>query len=621
MSLYEKTNNRYKYKFHVEIEKGDFSIFESYPINTVMKQYRDANFNKLTSHTTLHSLLKYIEKSFTVKNENAAINEWKEIKNKYVDFNQKISTYGERYDFPKLYNAFERKEYSRTEIDFTNFISLLHYNFDKKFKKLGKEIFAEALDSIDLNQVEPVYIIRTLKLKENQDFINIYLNKLVKDYPDKSLGNVVELLDFIENKDTYEYFFIKSLKERVLSSYFASKTLNNFSGEQVLNIIEKAEISFIEENTTLPQEILNILNEDKSELFFNYLKEKGYDFSNSGIRDYNNFISRKPENIRKLTDLGVKYHMCFEPYIFRSNRGIEVNTIGDLLIKNNLWNFNDKSDEGISFIDYWTNKYEKSLENDSVQELKYEFRSTLENILKCMAKYSQINDIEFLKNGEEMLSISGLNLILRDNFVSEEALLKYFNSENFPEGLINYIYSENSHERASKIFNSYSNIDYFSVTKDQFENIIDKIEIKHKRGMMDSSNSYRLLDPAIRKNHDKGYFEDENLLIKTFSLYISSLAKTMLENAIINYDEICNSIEILNSINYKLDNENINNNLIIIDKELKSNPNKYYSVYDEAKNTDRFDKVFLPLKAKIERRELEKVINKNEVSVKNKNRL
>lgn len=621
MSLYEKTNNRYKYKFHVEIEKGDFSIFESYPINTVMKQYRDANFNKLTSHTTLHSLLKYIEKSFTVKNENAAINEWKEIKNKYVDFNQKISTYGERYDFPKLYNAFERKEYSRTEIDFTNFISLLHYNFDKKFKKLGKEIFADALDSIDLNQVEPVYIIRTLKLKENQDFINIYLNKLVKDYPDKSLGNVVELLDVIENKDTYEYFLIKSLKERVLNSYFVSKTLNNFSGEQVLNIIEKAEISFIEENTTLPQEILNILNEDKSELFFNYLKEKGYDFSNSGIRDYNNFISRKPENIKKLTDLGVKYHMCFEPYIFRSNRGIEVNTIGDLLIKNNLWNFNDKSDEGISFIDYWTNKYEKSLENDSVQELKYEFRSTLENILKCMAKYSQINDIEFLKNGEEMLSISGLNLILRDNFVSEEALLKYFNSENFPEGLINYIYSENSHERASKIFNSYSNIDYFSVTKDQFENIIDKIEIKHKRGMMDSSNSYRLLDPAIRKNHDKGYFEDENLLIKTFSLYISSLAKTMLENAIINYDEICNSIEILNSINYKLDNENINNNLIIIDKELKSNPNKYYSVYDEAKNTDRFDKVFLPLKAKIERKELEKVINKNEVSVKNKNRL
>ena len=75
--------------------------------------------------------MKYIEKSFTVKNENAAINEWKEIKNKYVDFNQRISTYGERYDFPKLYNAFERKEYSRTEIDFTNFISLLHYNFDK----------------------------------------------------------------------------------------------------------------------------------------------------------------------------------------------------------------------------------------------------------------------------------------------------------------------------------------------------------------------------------------------------------------------------------------------------------------------------------------------------------
>lgn len=621
MSLYEKTNNRYKYKFHVEIEKGDFSIFESYPINTVMKQYRDANFNKLTSHTTLHSLLKYIEKSFTVKNENAAINEWKEIKNKYVDFNQKISTYGERYDFPKLYNAFERKEYSRTEIDFTNFISLLHYNFDKKFKKLGKEIFADALDSIDLNQVEPVYIIRTLKLKENQDFINIYLDKLVKDYPDKSLGNVVELLDVIENKDTYEYFLIKSLKERVLSSYFVSKTLNNFSGEQILNIIEEAEISFIEDNTSLPQEILNTLNEDKSELFFNYLKEKGYDFSNSGIRDYNTFISRKPENIKKLTYLGVKYNMCFEPYIFRSTHGIEVNTIGDLLIKNNLWDFNEKSDKGIYFIDYWTNKYEENIEQNSLQEIKYDFRNALENILKCMKKYTSINNIDFLKSGNEMLSIYGLNIILKTNVVSEEALKNYFNSESLPEGLINFIYSENSHEKAKVIFNPSTNIDYFSVTKEQFNNIIDKIEIKQKESKMNFDNSYKMLDFLVIKNQEKDYFKDENFVEKIFDLYISSLAKTMLGNTMIDYDEICNSIEILDSINYKSNNENINNNLIIIEKELKSNPNKYYSVYDDAKNMNRFDKVFLPLKAKIERKELEKVINKNEVSLKNKNRL
>lgn len=621
MSLYEKTNNRYKYKFHVEIEKGDFSIFESYPINTVMKQYRDANFNKLSSHTTLHSLLKYVEKSFTVKNENAAINEWKEIKNKYVDFNQKISTYGERYDFPKLYNAFERKEYSRTEIDFTNFISLLHYNFDKKFKKLGKEIFADALDSIDLNQVEPVYIIRTLKLKENQDFINIYLNKLVKDYPNKSLGNVVELLDVIENKDTYEYFLIKSLKERVLNSYFVSKTLNNFSGEQILNIIEKAEISFIENNIDLAKDILSKIDENKSELFFNHLKDSGFDFSKTEIRDYNTFISRKPENIKRLTDLGTKYNMCFESYIYRSTRSIDVNSIGDLLIKNNLWNFNDKSNNGVSFIDYWTNEYEASLAKDNLKEMKYEFRNTLENILKCITKYGPVNNIDFLKNGNEMLSIYGLNVILKNKFITSEALKAYFNSDSLPDGLINYIYNESSHEKASLIFNSSTCIDYFAVSKEQFDNIIDKIKGKQEEDRMNPDNSYKMLDFLVIKNQVEDYFKDKDFSEKVFDLYISSLARAMSEKFMIKYEEICNSIEMLDSINYSLSNKNINNSLIIIDQELKSNPNVYFSVYDDKRNTDRFDKVFLPLKAKIERKEIEKIINKNDVSVKNKNRL
>ena len=70
--------------------------------------------------------------------------------------------------------------------------------------------------------------------------------------------------------------------------------------------------------------------------------------------------------------------MCFEPYIFRSSHGIEVNTIGDLLIKNNLWDFNEKSNKGITFIDYWKNKYEEGIEQNSLQEIKYDFRNTLE---------------------------------------------------------------------------------------------------------------------------------------------------------------------------------------------------------------------------------------------------
>ena len=238
-----------------------------------------------------------------------------------------------------------------------------------------------------------------------------------------------------------------------------------------------------------------------------------------------------------------------------------------------------------------------------------------------MKKYTSINNIDFLKSGNEILSIYGLNIILKTNVVSEEALKNYFNSESLPEGLINFIYSENSHEKAKVIFNPSTNIDYFSVTKEQLNNIIDKIEIKQKESKMNFDNSYKMLDFLVIKNQEKDYFKDEDFAEKIFDLYISSLAKTMLGNTMINYDEICNSIEILDSINYKSNNENINNNLIIIDKELKSNPNKYYSVYDNAKNMNRFDKVFSPLKAKIERKELEKVINKNEVSVKNKNRL
>lgn len=576
--LLEKTNSRYKYKFHTEIEKGNFEIFDILGpsnVNRIMSTYRNTSSvfegGELNNHTTLHSIISYLEKKHTKKAENDAINKWEDIKKKYINFNLELSVFKQRYSYSKIYSfhdtGYEKYPTTKIEISFTNFNSLLNYKFTDKLINLNKKIFSDALKEVDFEYVIPVYTIK--KLHENYDFLNLFLNEMKLRDPLKSLGDGIYLIDFekIDNKNSLKHFLMLAGKEKKFNSKLLIKAYDYLKENDMNEFLNSLDLDLIDEDKNIVESLLlgmsNETNMNKVKFFLNFIDNKNFDFSSLKLSNIIHFKGSDFDFIKPFIDKGLQYKQYLD-FIYRGNNNDFCNEKSYLyfLIKNKLWNWNSENNEGVTFIGYHNNEYNKYTEKDSSQdniyknESIYSYRMTFNSLLDFLSTQKQddiLNDLSFLKEANNAIFITSLNLLLKKNFISNEAMAKFLGSENIPEALIDLVSTnlKKGYGAFDIILNSEMQPKFFAMNKEEdFKNFIYKVcDATENITYIDSLND--ILNCCIKSNMDKEYLHNTETSLDTLRLYLTEIHRLINRLSYIDFSKINENL------NFLINNNNI----------------------------------------------------------------
>ena len=191
-------------------------------------------------------------------------------------------------------------------------------------------------------------------------------------------------------------------KSKKLQDYFLNIE-NHLSNNDITEIVKKAELNF--------QQDLNISQLEEKRYIANLILEKKIN-----QLDTNNLIDNisKKKEILKIYDI-----------IDNLNR-YDLNKLEDI-IKNNLV-FNYLKEDNYSEIDF---------SNEIISENKNILRNILNELLKI--NYFNENEIEFIKNTNELLELSNVNNILLENQINLYNKIKRRNYEEEFNYLIKYL--------------------------------------------------------------------------------------------------------------------------------------------------------------------------------------
>lgn len=576
--LLEKTNSRYKYKFHTDIEKGNFEIFDilgSANVNRIMSTYRNTSSifegGELNNHTTLHSIISYLEKKHTKKTESIAINKWEDIKEKYINFNLELSVFKQKYSYSKIYSfhdtGYEKYPMTKIEIPFTNFNSLLNYKFSDKLINLNKKIFSDALKEVNFDDVIPVYTIK--KLNENYDLINLFLDVMKSRSPLKSLGDGIYLIDFdkINNKDSLKHFLILASKEKKFNSKLIINAYNHLDENDMNEILNIMDLDFVDEDKNIVESLLLGMSDEKNiekiKFFLNFIDNKNYDFSSLNLSRIIHFKVADLDFIKEFIDKGIQYKQYFN-FIYKANKNDLSNekSYPYALIKSNLWNWNLKNNDNMTFIGYHNNEYDKYSEKDSSQdniyknESIYSYRMTFNALLDFLStqeKNDMLSDLSFLKEAKNSILITSLNLLLKKNFISNKAMGDFLGGENIPELLIDLVSTnlKKGYSAFDIILNSEMHPNFFTMNNEaDFKKFIYRV-CDNTENVTYIDSLHDILNCCIKANMDKEYLHNTEMSLDLLRFYLTEIHRLINQLSYVDFSNVNDNL------NFLINNNNI----------------------------------------------------------------
>lgn len=518
--LYETTNNRYKYKFHLNIEKGDFSIFQNHSPDSVFSQYRNSMIDEHSNHTTIKSLMIYFHKNFKKREIHLALDKWEELKNFDIDFNKQLKNYAFTYDYHSPYDNI----FHSIKIPFTNFTSLATYEFSNKLPQLTEAVIQYAIENTDLSKIPPIYMIK--ETKDNQ-FLTQYLMFLKDEYPNINLGDGIFYLnpETLMNSDIYLHFVSQYYQnEETISYNMFEKIIKEFSVEQLSYFLNESKAKF---GHFLPS-VENIFSEKSSkihtdftvifDLLLDNLEKNNFDFSTLYLSSFEN-IGTYDNLFKRLIKLGIDYTQELNYRMFDSKNFTK--HISNLL-KYKLWNFDTKNDDGLTYLEYHQKRINHLPENERGYPYVL-FSERLSNLLHDILSYS-VNDPEFtpiinfdfLDKVDDKIKSIFYYRIINSKIMDEQILIDFFKGDIL-NGVIDFILSSEDksyYGPISLISQKYPTEYYIQNEEDHFSfcNKLEKLNSKNTIYMLIDSLKYNSKQDYLDKNYDFYY----NFFLKTF---------------------------------------------------------------------------------------------------------
>lgn len=426
-NLFKKSNSKGKLLFHLEIEKGDFSIFERYEHKEVLQQHLKNYIFPFSSHTTLQSMVSYIFKNFKNKEETQAIDFFYDMIKKYnVDYNEDINS-----NYPETFHFNDKK----IPIPLNLFTTFINYNFpEKKLKNLKIEIIDSVLNNTKLDDIIPDFVIQHIK---DPDFLNKYLYKVKNDFPEKEISN--KNLLKLESPELFLHFFKLKLQQDEETGFFDKNIFERFftsyNDDVLLDVINNHSINLkkiIESSDYVRPEII--------EMIINKYKKENFDFKTFNITFFKDFY-RNSDLIKKLIEYGIDYKSSLKnnkhQYFYLENH---IKT----LINFDLWDFNTKNNDGDNYISLKT--YNLLHEEDSYFVT---FKKEFEELLSFLNKNGKINildNLNFLQEADVLTkSIIYAVIIDEEKEIYNNILEKHFNNDLL-NGVVSFINTNTTKE-------------------------------------------------------------------------------------------------------------------------------------------------------------------------------
>lgn len=569
--LYEKTTNRYKYKFHVNIEKGDFSVFDSYSSDSVFSQYIRTMLHEHTSHTTLKSFMTYFDKNFKKKEIDAALEKWEELKKFNINFDTDFNRgYGFTYD----YHSKSENKFKKINMPFTNFTSLATYDFSNKLSKLEDAIISYAIENTDLSKIPPVYIIRETK---DPRFLKEYLYALKNNYPDITLGDGTILLEpkVLQDKELYFHFVLKHYQnESSISSDMFNKIINEFSLDQLSLFFKntKPKFSYFLSNVELylfnnshhsQEDCVTIFN-----LMLDNLKEQDYDFSTQRLADFAS-LGGYEELFNRFIKLGFDYKRDIN-YLLFDNNNLQLTQHISNLLKYNLWDLDTPNNDGLTYIEY----HQKKINDLPEKERGYaslQFRNNFSRILEVIHSYSKrdsdfkpLTNFDFSEKADDRLKAYIYCNLLKHEIIDEQALTQLFHGDIL-NGLINFILTskDKSYYGPSSLLHQDYPEKYYILNEVRHRIFCENLE------KLDSKSIIPMLINSIKINSEQDYLQKNYDFYYNFVLnsFLKCIEKKGFNFNIDQFTEINNLFERIDNNSSILQQYNWTNTIIGILQE------------------------------------------------------
>lgn len=585
--LYEKTTNRYKYKFHVNIEKGDFSIFDSYSSDSVFSQYIKTMIHEHAAHTTIKSFMTYFDKNFKKKEVVAALEKWNELKKLNINFDTDFNRgYGFDYDF----HSFRENKFKKIKMPFTNFTSLATYNFSNKLSELENVIILYAIENTDLSKIPPVYMIKETK---DHRFLREYLYALKYDYPDITLGDGTTLLqpEFLQDRELYFHFVLKHYQnESSISSDMFAKIINEFSVEQLSLFFKNTKPRFGYLLSSADSHLFKNSNHSKEDcitifnLMLDNLKEQNYDFSTQRLADFES-LGGYEELFNRFIKLGFDYKRDIN-YLLFDNNNLQLTQHISNLLKYKLWDLDTPNNDGLTYIEY----HQKKINDLPEKEQGYaslQFRNNFSRILEVIHSYSKrdsdfkpLTNFDFSEKADDRMKAYIYCNLVKNDIVDDNALTKLFNGDVL-NGLINFILT--SEDKSYYGPSSLLHQDY--PEKYYIQNEVNHHIFCEKLEKLDSKSIIPMLINSIKINSEQDYLEKNYNFYYNFVLnsFLKCIEKQGFNFNIDQFAEINNIFERIDNKSSALQQYDWTNTIIGI---LQEKSDEYFeaqtgSIYEE----------------------------------------
>lgn len=569
--LYEKTTNRYKYKFHVNIEKGDFSVFDSYSSDSVFSQYIKTMIHEHASHTTIKSFMTYFDKNFKKKEVDAALEKWDELKKLNINFDTDFNRgYGFIYDF----HSFIENKFKKINMPFTNFTSLATYNFSNKLPILEDAIILYAIENTDLSKIPPVYMIKETK---DPRFLKEYLYALKYDYPDITLGDGIALLqpEVLQDRELYFHFVLKHYQnESSISSDMFDKIINEFSVEQLSLFFKNTKPQFGYLLRSVDSQLFKNSHHSKEDcitifnLMLDNLKEQDYDFSTQRLAEFE-YLGYYEELFNRFIKLGFDYKRDIN-YLLFNNSNLQLTKHISNLLKYKLWDLDTPDNNGLTYIEF----HQKKINDLPEKERGYasiQFRNNFSRILEVIHSYSKNNpdfkplaNFDFAEKADDRMKAHIYCNLLKNEIIDDKSLIQFFNGDVL-NGLINFILTseDKSYYGPSSLLHQDYPEKYYIQDEKNHRIFCDNLE------QLDSKSIIPMLIDSIKINSKQDYLQKNYDFYYNFVLnsFLKCIEKKGFNFNIDKFTEINNIFETIDNRSSALQQYDWTNTIIGILQE------------------------------------------------------
>lgn len=287
MILRKNSTDRNKFLFHTQLEKGNFAIFEEYPLSEIMQTFRTKDYY------TIDAILKYFG---TLENKKNGIEILKEklvyLKDKGFKFSEEFAKESGYIPVKGTYQHFESSVSSIRQV-FKNHETYKKSVYTEIFQAIAEEMISLPVLPVPFEKIvsSDFYRKHTAFIKH---FIPQFMNEIEKRHSEITHAAIVAMLSVKkENESATIAYYLPAILDNylthnphdnkiwcsILSKADKLYLFNNLVKKHLLTKDNKDEvISYILKNTPFYQNKNNVLP-----YFF---RSNSYDFKNENLENY-----------------------------------------------------------------------------------------------------------------------------------------------------------------------------------------------------------------------------------------------------------------------------------------------------------------------------------------------